>query len=81
MTPMGARVLDVRGRACPAPIVELMRVVRGMEDGEQIEVLADDRAFPADVTAWCRRTRNALVRIETKDDVHLAIIQKGQVVA
>ncbi|MCC6556308.1 MAG: sulfurtransferase TusA family protein [Polyangiaceae bacterium] len=76
---MATRVLDVRGRACPTPIVELMRAVRGMADGETIEVLADDRAFPADVTAWCRKTQNVLVRIETTGEAHVALIQKGQV--
>ena len=74
---MGTRILDVRGRACPAPIVELMRTIRGMQDGEHVEVLADDRAFPADIAAWCRRTRNALIRIETTHEVHAALVQKG----
>ena len=69
----------MRGRACPAPIVELMRAVRGMVDGDTVEVLADDRAFPADVTAWCRKTQNILIRIESKGETHLAIVQKGQV--
>lgn len=78
---MGSRLLDMRGRACPAPIVELMRAVRGMRDGEVIEVLADDRAFPADVAAWCRKTRNALISIETREQLHVAHVQKGQVVA
>lgn len=78
---MGERVLDMRGRACPAPIVELMRTIRGMSDGETVEVIADDRAFPADVTAWCRKTQNALVRMETHADTHVAVIRKGQVQA
>ena len=76
---MASRMLDVRGRACPAPIVELMRAVRGMEDGETVEVLADDRAFPADVAAWCRKTQNVLMRLESRGETHLAVVQKGQV--
>jgi TusA-related sulfurtransferase len=78
---MGTRVLDMRGRACPAPIVELMRAVRGMSDGDTIEVCADDRAFPADITAWCRKTQNVLIRIDSKDEIHVAVVRKGQVVA
>ena len=70
----------MRGRACPAPIVELMRAIRAMSDGDTVEVIADDRAFPADVTAWCKKTNNALVSLETRADAHVARIRKGEVV-
>ena len=75
---MSTRVLDMRGRACPAPIVELMRAIRGVDDGDTVEVIADDRAFPADVAAWCRKTNNALVKLDTRADGHVAVIRKGQ---
>jgi len=74
---MSTRVLDMRGRACPAPIVELMRAIRAVGDGDMIEVLADDRAFPADVTAWCRKTNNTLVSMNRRADAHVAIVKKG----
>ncbi len=74
---MSTRVLDMRGRACPAPIVELMRAIRGVVDGEMVEILADDRAFPADVAAWCRKTNNTLVSINRRADAHVALIKKG----
>lgn len=67
----------MRGRACPAPIVELMRAVRAIGDGDTIEVLADDRAFPADVAAWCRKTNNTLVSIDRRADAHVAVVKKG----
>jgi TusA-related sulfurtransferase len=70
------RLLDVRGRACPIPIVELMRVVRAMDPGETIEVLADDRAFPADVAAWCAKTGNTLVVVEGAAGGHRAVVRK-----
>lgn len=74
---MSMKVLDMRGRACPAPIVELMRAIRAVGEGETIEVLADDRAFPADVAAWCRKTNNTLVRMDRRPDAHVAVIKKG----
>jgi len=67
----------MRGRACPAPIVELMRAIRTVGDGDRIEILADDRAFPADVVAWCRKTNNTLVSLDRRADAHVAIIKKG----
>jgi TusA-related sulfurtransferase len=74
---MSTRVLDMRGRACPAPIVELMRAVRAIGDGDTVEIIADDRAFPADVAAWCRKTNNALLSLDKRADAHVAVIRKG----
>jgi TusA-related sulfurtransferase len=74
---MSTKLLDMRGRACPAPIVELMRAIRAVGDGETIEILADDRAFPADVAAWCRKTNNTLLSMDRRADAHVAIIKKG----
>lgn len=70
------RRLDVRGRACPVPIVELMRVVRALNDGETVEVVADDRAFPADVAAWCAKTGHKLVVLDSPAGAHRAIVRK-----
>jgi len=70
------RKLDVRGRACPVPIVELMRAVRALGSGETVEVIADDRAFPADVTAWCAKTGHTLVRLDAPSGDHRAIVRK-----
>jgi TusA-related sulfurtransferase len=70
--------LDVRGRACPIPIVELMRAIKSVGEGETIEVLADDRAFPADVTAWCGKTGHELVELDAPDGSHRAVVRKGR---
>lgn len=71
------RTLDVRGRSCPAPIIELMRALRAAASGDTVEVLADDRAFPDDLRAWCNRTSNVLVRIHQNRDVYTAVVRKG----
>lgn len=69
--------LDMRGRACPAPIVELMRAMRALSEGESLEVIADDRAFPADVAAWCKKTQNTLISLDKKPEGHIAVVKKG----
>jgi tRNA 2-thiouridine synthesizing protein A len=71
------KTLDVRGRACPIPIVELMRVVKTLAGGEEVEVRADDQAFPADVEAWCKKTGNALVRLAKDESGHVALVRKA----
>jgi TusA-related sulfurtransferase len=47
-------IVDSRGLLCPAPIIELARVVRGRPDGTVVTLLADDPAAAIDVPAWCR---------------------------
>jgi tRNA 2-thiouridine synthesizing protein A len=58
------------------PIVELMRVVNQMTAGEAVEITADDRAFPADVAAWCKKTGNTLVSLSETRSVHVAVVRK-----
>ncbi len=57
------------------PIVEIGRVFRKLEVGEQLQVEADDPAFRADVEAWARRTKQKIVSIE-EDGTIIATIEK-----
>lgn len=74
---MGAKTLDARGMSCPMPIVAIAREARTLKGGEDLIVLSDDNAFPADVTAWCQKTGNKLVSIESDAGGHRAQIQKA----
>ena len=53
--------LDARGLMCPMPIVKLAKKVREMQQGQVLELLADDVGAKEDVPAWCNRTGNELV--------------------
>lgn len=48
-----ALTLDVLGRRCPAPIIELARHIGDVAVGETVGVLADDPAAALDIPAWC----------------------------
>ncbi|HEY3820633.1 MAG TPA: sulfurtransferase TusA family protein [Polyangiaceae bacterium] len=73
---MARRSIDVRGRSCPIPIVELMRAIREGAVGDEIEVLADDRAFPSDVRAWCNKTGHQLLSLGERSGGHAALVRK-----
>ena len=73
------RSVDARGRSCPIPIVELMRATNEAAVGDEIEVLSDDRAFPADVRAWCSKTGHTLVSLEPQGAAHAALVRKEEV--
>lgn len=58
------------------PIVLTARALNGVARGEMIAVRADDRAFPRDIEAWCKKTENELVSLEEKPGFHEAIIRR-----
>lgn len=68
--------LDARGKSCPLPIVLTAKLLRGLSPGESVAVMADDRAFPEDVRAWCRKTRHELVSLQDKKGFYEAVVKK-----
>jgi tRNA 2-thiouridine synthesizing protein A len=56
----GNVVLDLRGVACPGPIVEARRLLRGMRADEVLVLISNCPGAPADVQAW---TEDGSVRL------------------
>jgi TusA-related sulfurtransferase len=48
-----ALLLDVRGRRCPVPVIELARRLPEVAVGRLVGVVADDAAARVDIPAWC----------------------------
>ena len=61
MRPMSEVQLDVRGMACPLPVLRANRALRSLEAGDRLRVLATDRAAIADFQAFCRETGHDLL--------------------
>jgi tRNA 2-thiouridine synthesizing protein A len=68
--------LDARGKSCPMPIVLIAKAFRDAGAGTRLIVQADDRAFPEDVRAWCKKTSHELVSLENKPGYYEAVIKK-----
>jgi len=68
--------LDTTGLKCPLPIVRITQAIRRMGKGEHLRVLADDPAFAPDVRAWCRKTGNTLISIESDGPRSVAVVRK-----
>lgn len=73
---MPSKTLDARGKSCPMPIVALAKEARVLAKGDELVVLSDDNAFPADVTAWCNKTGHKLLSLDRQNDHHRAVIRK-----
>ena len=68
--------VDARGKSCPMPIVLLAKALRELSTGQTLLVQADDRAFPEDVRAWCRKMNHELVSLDSKAGFYEAQIKK-----
>jgi TusA-related sulfurtransferase len=68
--------LDARGKSCPMPIVLVAKALRNAKPGDSLTVQADDRAFPEDIKAWCKKTGHELVSLDSKPGYHEAVIKK-----
>lgn len=49
-------ILDVKGLACPMPIVKTKKAMVGIEAGQVLEVQATDKGSKADLKAWSEST-------------------------
>ena len=70
------QLLDARGLLCPMPIVKAGKVMRGMEDGEVLKIIATDRGSIVDFPAWCEDTGNELLEWYEEDDGLVFFIKK-----
>jgi TusA-related sulfurtransferase len=68
--------LDARGKSCPMPIVLTAKAMKTLAAGDELAVQANDRAFVPDIEAWCKKTGNELLGIETKDGFFEAKLRK-----
>lgn len=58
----GANVtLDIRGVACPGPIVEAKKLLNGMNAGETLRLLSNCPGVSDDIVGWTRATGLQLV--------------------
>ena len=73
---MAETLLDVKGLACPLPVLRANRVLRGMEPGERLRVLATDRAAAADMRAYCRESGHDLVSCSDEAGVLSFVIRR-----
>ncbi len=71
--------LDCTGLKCPMPIVKISTKVKAMKGIGQLEILADDPAFPADVQAWAKQA-NAQIKWldDSNPNIFHAILILGQ---
>ncbi len=71
-----SHLLDVKGLACPLPVLRANKAMREVAPGEVLEVLATDPGTVKDFEAFCRTTGHALVASNETDGVFTFLIRK-----
>lgn len=69
--------LDAVGLYCPAPIVLTTEKMHELEDGDVLEVLADDPEVLSDFPAWCKTTGHKFLKVEKENGIFKLYLQKS----
>ncbi len=69
-------LLDVKGLACPLPVLKAKKAMKPVPPGEMLEVLATDPGTVADFKAFCETTGHTLVQSSEADGVFTFLIRK-----
>jgi tRNA 2-thiouridine synthesizing protein A len=57
-------LLDVRGKACPIPVLLTKRKLESMKEGEVLEVLGDYPQTRENIIKMVKRTQNMVLDVE-----------------
>ena len=69
--------IDATGLQCPGPIMKISNAIKTIDDNEILEIISTDRGFKSDIGAWCEKTGNTLLELNTNGKTITAKIQKG----
>lgn len=69
--------LNCSGLQCPGPIMKVFETIKGLNDGDVVEVIASDPGFTRDIAAWCKQTGNTLLSTSKSGNEYIATVQKG----
>ena len=62
-----AKVLDLKGLACPMPVVKVSKGIKEVEVGQVIEAQTTDPGALTDFPAWARTSGNEIVKTDQQD--------------
>ena len=63
------KVLDLKGLACPMPVVKISKGIKEVEVGQVVEALTTDPGALTDFPAWARTSGNEIVETNQDGDV------------
>mgnify|MGYP000724169215 FL=1 len=64
-----SKTFDLKGLACPMPVVKVSKGIKDVEVGDVIEAISTDPGSLTDIPAWARTTGNEVVKTDQDGDV------------
>lgn len=74
---MESKVLDVRGKICPVPLLLTKRKLESMKEGEELEVLGDFPQTRENIQNLVNRTGNEILKVEEHEGEFRILIRKN----
>lgn len=74
---MADHTLNTVGLKCPMPVLKTKKMIKNMNSGEILEVIADDQGSKADFPALLKRIGSTLEELKEEDGIITFIIRKG----
>ena len=62
-----AKVLDLKGLACPMPVVKVSKGIKEVELGQVVEAQTTDPGSLTDFPAWAKTSGNEIVKTDQEE--------------
>jgi CoA-disulfide reductase len=69
--------IDATGLTCPGPIMEVHKNMKNLQNGELLQITTTDCNFVKDISVWCEKNQNTIVKTERENKHYKTIIKKG----
>jgi tRNA 2-thiouridine synthesizing protein A len=71
------RQLDLRGLACPLPVLKARKALLGLAPGKRLLIEASDPLAAVDIPHFCAEAGHTLVATEKRGDAWVFLIARG----
>jgi tRNA 2-thiouridine synthesizing protein A len=69
--------LDVRGEACPYPLIRTKQQVDKLQKGQVLKVLSNDPVAPQNIDSWAKKFGNELLEVEVFKGNYSIFVRKS----
>ena len=63
-----AKTMDLKGLACPMPVVKVSKGIKEIDVGEVLQAVTTDPGSLTDFPAWAKTSGNEIVKSEQEGD-------------
>jgi tRNA 2-thiouridine synthesizing protein A len=71
------KVMDLKGLACPMPVVKISKGIKDVEVGQVVQAISTDPGSLTDIPAWARTSGNEVLKTEQSDDEIVFFIKRS----